>query len=1374
MDYDSESSCEERLLDLEGRKHANKKSFHTKRIAAPLFYGTDIYSASDTTTQNDTCPKTSTSKVVERTLSSQVKEYYNKYSQNSNLDRYFSHPDANLKNNCYEYRWRSRTDDLLDVNEVKNLKDEQSLINDIPKERRRWIRPPLIGQPSGASNEALASSYAQKDKSNNQTSSPESESKKIDDTNPTDDKNKDTKKNDSYTIEIIERATKTASPTSSVTSHKPLEWDSGADVGYALSTNKDKNINMLSTIERMIYSKDLCTSELRMDPEGTTGSIVDQAGVSKAFKSPSINDRHSKPNANSTRIVNDQTESEEEIEITPIVKPNMPGIITGNIIVEESDSTVGITDAFSMKKNTQINEKSIGDTPKIPTKYATEKILKSKFFKDFQCDSSSMRVKSASMNILGLSMSSSTVPLLTRSQSELNLDGKNKKTSQLPLNFASSSSIATIVNKPLTCDKDIQTNFDEQMSLLKKESVGVQVSTINTTSSSNHDPKSQSDDEANNKKINKNNTKTGDDKDEEKKPPLPERISSLGNNNNKLQSILKNSDVQTKKDSRPASSQSERQEETTTASDAGRASNSFEYFPGHIYQNVLQSHSKSTSRVSSVDTGLSHSTMPNTSSSIDGKLWGGSNNLVRDLERSVNILKLLVNANKCDKHVKKRLIHHVIKRLVTAKYTDDKIEHNLEENVPWNPDNARNKVYRADIIQALAKKQNNTNNNDTSEESSDDWKPRKRSSSLSKKINQNDEKKIMEMVRLVVSSENSDLFEERNTDSLQDGLQDGRTARMGLRPDDHQLHQRHRDKRVQKNSLNINTDKSESSEGFLSNQKIIDNNKNKILINEKINKTSTTTIASSNSDDKEIINKKKDVNKMDWRLPVTMSERQFELERSSYRAGVSSKLIDYVQMEKKNQLVWINNEINHLSCLKKLLEEPKRYTPDSPLLFDDKKNLSDDNSIDYLRKRELSKQWSSHGNLAVRQDKDVSKKITTKSQNCHVQTKITSSDDIESNNHHSRKSTSVSSIYEPTFVDASSTPVWSPRRHCTIHGNKKNSCTCSKKISSSLELLPTNTKKKTTDNSKLTAVNNSKKDTKNRLNDRCKSEVNITEYQAQYSTDKKSSKHCKSCRCSSSTNTFNKNQIKQKIENKINKQDDDDGTDDTDGTDGTDGTNDTHDTHESDECTCNKVQGVRSCRVCGTLYSSSRDRKCKCVQTYVKPVAYEISFDQEKIKKPLRKKKEKSSQCRLSSAECSGSEQAPLQDYLTKNKPDFVDKIDKRQRCMTELTQLRQLKKEKRNQYLSMTSPSDLIIPQKIINPPVTSTRKISDEEMKNRLRMRYLRLNEVKLKRQKKDKEEQARRNHLMAKIYCKKLQQKVLKGQVDLSQSVSVISNL
>ena len=118
--------------------------------------------------------------------------------------------------------------------------------------------------------------------------------------------------------------------------------------------------------------------------------------------------------------------------------------------------------------------------------------------------------------------------------------------------------------------------------------------------------------------------------------------------------------------------------------------------------------------MSTVDTGRSNSTMPNTSSSIDEKLWGDSDSLVRDLERSVNILKSLVDAHKFDKQTKRRLIHHVIKRLVTTKYNDDKIEHDLEANVPWNPADARNKVYRTEIIQALAK---NTT------DSSDDWKP---------------------------------------------------------------------------------------------------------------------------------------------------------------------------------------------------------------------------------------------------------------------------------------------------------------------------------------------------------------------------------------------------------------------------------------------------------------------------------------------------------------------------------------------------------------------------------------------------------------------------------------------------------------------------
>lgn len=145
---------------------------------------------------------------------------------------------------------------------------------------------------------------------------------------------------------------------------------------------------------------------------------------------------------------------------------------------------------------------------------------------------------------------------------------------------------------------------------------------------------------------------------------------------------------------------------------------------------------------------------------------------------------------------------------------------------------------------------------------------------------------------------------------------------------------------------------------------------------------------------------------------------------------------------------------------------------------------------------------------------------------------------------------------------------------------------------------------------------------------------------------------------------------------------------------------------------------------------------------------------------------------------------------------------------MSEISHLRQLRKEKRIQLLAMASTSNVIKSTKTSSKPgkdfisvliklftlstfllyifflysfvflivlyTVPQKKMSNEQMRERLRKRYLRLNEVRYKRLQREKQEEARRNKLMAKIFCKKLQQKVLRGQVDLSQSVSVISNL
>lgn len=179
------------------------------------------------------------------------------------------------------------------------------------------------------------------------------------------------------------------------------------------------------------------------------------------------------------------------------------------------------------------------------------------------------------MNTLESGMSAQ-VPL-KRSQSDVNLLEKDTR-SMHRLIFQSSSSVATIVNRPATCDKVIQTSITEY----QKESIGVQVEVV-----------------------------------EEESPPLPKRGTSL---RGALQSILKNpkntykiqngsrkEERAQESSDRYANSSDLSQESTPTPrveedieDTTGRA-NSFEYFPGHIYENVPTN--GTTSQVSTVGTG---------------------------------------------------------------------------------------------------------------------------------------------------------------------------------------------------------------------------------------------------------------------------------------------------------------------------------------------------------------------------------------------------------------------------------------------------------------------------------------------------------------------------------------------------------------------------------------------------------------------------------------------------------------------------------------------------------------------------------------------------------------------------------------------------
>lgn len=116
------------------------------------------------------------------------------------------------------------------------------------------------------------------------------------------------------------------------------------------------------------------------------------------------------------------------------------------------------------------------------------------------------------------------------------------------------------------------------------------------------------------------------------------------------------------------------------------------------------------------------------------------------------------------------------------------------------------------------------------------------------------------------------------------------------------------------------------------------------------------------------------VNSANWRLPTTMSERRYELRRCSNTDSGDTKLVTYAEMEKRNQLIWITNEISHLSNLKKLLEQPKiksQRTSKSPTRKSKQSPTKSKKSLPSTVVTQngdvagqLSRQWSSHCNLA--------------------------------------------------------------------------------------------------------------------------------------------------------------------------------------------------------------------------------------------------------------------------------------------------------------------------------------------------------------------------------------------------------------------------
>ncbi|CAD6216132.1 GSCOCG00004348001-RA-CDS [Cotesia congregata] len=1379
MDINPESSGDERIENLEKIKES-KTEYQLQKFKLTNLNSSPLEPHAVSTEKGQQKFASDVSCEVDKPLSYQVMEYYHKYSQNSNLNRFFSLPGTNTEQ--HNHSWKAYNKILPRSRQTITTSNDNYL--EAPKERRRWTRPPLIGQLSGSLGKAINDPYVERVFLEPRSSSPEIQVKPNVYLEPEINIRENSPRIEKSGILNLEtdRDLKILSPASSNTSHKPLEWDSWADVGYhnvLLSTEKD-SLHTVQSVEHKVSTHSLCPTSFRLDPEGTTASNVESFN-GNALNSPSrTRQQSSKPNAHSTQLTDDMINSEDELKITPIIKTTYSNIIAGNITSDNEILLKSDAPSNSKEKNQEeLDPKSDKSTPS-----------------DCKTSSSSKKY---------FSISNNKKNPIRQSLSEIDLRKLTTDDNRglvVPFNLQSTSSFTTIVNKPTLCDKYVQINY-------------IPENGSNKTTKETQVSLSGGIDQAG--KINveekvKNWQTELDDKESETDKVQNEKDDKSYSENEINNLTLKSSKIKSKYDSRNENSLTKQkepknnnfpsqQESQREEIEGGRTSNSFEYFPGHTYKNL--DHVDNTSHITSIHTDRSYSTMPNTSSSLDEKLWGHSDSLLHDLERSLTILKSLVNANKCDKQVKKRLIHHVIKRLVTAKYTDDKIECKLEDNVPWNPDNTRNKIYCNEIIQALAKKRNQQN---STEESSENSKLDKRIFSSNRKT-QNRE---IQNKSQFINSESSDNFDERITDRT-DCMQDGRKARMGLRNDKHCFYYyRHSSLKNQKDDQLFEIDKTESSDSFLpqlpnlnyqekltkssnglmreslssiipiattgptKTPRIVPNSTsitrssnitsgNSTVITTSTNTTTTTPVSvnssQSNSEQQGKVQNNAGLEKKDWRLPSTMSEKLFAHEWCNSKIVSATRLIDYVEMEKKNQLVWINSEINHLSSLKKLLEESiESINKDKKDHFKEKSKRVEENLPNSSSNFKKNKQWSSHGNL-VEKFKENQKILENK--NSHTRHGIK---DVIANKNSSDSGPTVRSPLSELSSLSSEVS--------RLAKNKSERYECQKQLGFSSE-SSSQFKQLCTDNNRP-IINqsqiNSKKETKNQLNDRCKSDFIVTEDEKKFNRAKYHHKGlCTSdvvvvcCNHQTDGKATDEESQERELKNEDDKM-----------------TQKNREELEKDDEKNEKVNQVVSYENFKTCHSGNQNSSSNTM--YIKPIAYELSFNK-KNEKTYSKTKTQSPQKTLDTSDlhnscCSDdchcdSTQFQLKDYLKKNNPKFVDNVEMRKRYVSEISQLRMLKKKNRMHLIPPSQPSNSTVNQKT-HSSSKSSRKINDDEMKMRFRLRRLRLTDIRSKRKQQEKEDRMRRNHLMAKIFCKKLQQKVLRGQVDLSQSVSVISTL
>ncbi|XP_024081613.1 uncharacterized protein LOC106662123 isoform X2 [Cimex lectularius] len=182
----------------------------------------------------------------------------------------------------------------------------------------------------------------------------------------------------------------------------------------------------------------------------------------------------------------------------------------------------------------------------------------------------------------------------------------------------------------------------------------------------------------------------------------------------------------------------------------------------------------------------------------------------------------------------------------------------------------------------------------------------------------------------------------------------------------------------------------------------------------------------------------------------------------------------------------------------------------------------------------------------------------------------------------------------------------------------------------------------------------------------------------------------------------------------------------------------------------------------GNVHSSERGRKVMDLGTDPDPPRIHgvTIADREELKRSSRDKvKEHLSHLKL-------------QDELMAKKPDYIVRAENRRQVVAELAAHRELRQQNKDKILAAAMSNEAPHPCEIPLKPLVK-RIVSQKEMRSQTEKKYKGLAEIKQKQLEQRRQQDYQTNRLMADLFKRKLQRKVLYGQTDLSNSVNVISS-